>query len=144
MRPTAADFSIEAGAESTLPKCECCGGVTRIVRAFVSLQGTARVVLLVRWTVGAQHDAEVAVSVGSWCDADRSPRRLVALLLRQQPNGPAFMVVDADLARWDGSSLLGTALRSEDVLNTPLASEVFAILDAAGAADLRLANWHLS
>ncbi|MBM4779680.1 MAG: hypothetical protein GQE15_18405 [Archangiaceae bacterium] len=112
--------------------------MTRIVRAF------ARAVLLVRWTVGARHDAEVAVSVGAWCNADRSPRRLVALLLRQQPNGPAFMVVDADLARWDDSSLLGTALRSEDVLNTPLASEVFAILDAAGAADLRLANWHLS
>lgn len=54
------------------------------------------------------------------------------------------MVVDADLARWEGSNLLGTALRSRDVLNTPLASEVFAILDAAGTADLRLAGWRLS
>lgn len=35
-------------------------------------------------------------------------------------------------------------LRSRDVLNTPLASEVFAILDAAGTADLRLAGWRLS
>lgn len=84
------------------------------------------------------------MSVGDWCDADRSPRRLVALLLRQQPTGPAFMVVDADLARWDGADLLGTAQRAREVLNTPLASEVFAILDAAGATDLRLANWHLS
>ncbi|MBL8937610.1 MAG: hypothetical protein JNM69_23815 [Archangium sp.] len=105
------------------------------MRAFVMRQGTARAVLLVWWTVGTQHDAEVAVGVGGWCDADRSPRRLGALLLRQQPTRSAFMVLDAEL--------LGRGLRAIGVLNPRSHPEVFAMLDAAGAADMRLASWRL-
>lgn len=67
--------------------------------AFVMRQGTARAVLLVRWT------------------------------------SSAFMVLDAEP--------LGRGLRAIGVLNPRSHPEVFAMLDAAGAADMRLASWRL-
>lgn len=137
------DITIEKGRQNDLAPCSCCGGVTRIVRAFVFSSAMARAVYFVRWTVGGLHDADVGVSVGGWCDADSTPRRLISLKLRQMPNGPSFMVVDGSLAAWDGDAVVGEPLPANQVLGSPVATEVFAILDAAALQDDRLHGWRL-
>jgi len=141
--PTSADYVIEPGRTTEFPRCACCGEATRISRGFVYRHGVARSVYLVRWVVGVEHDADVAVSVGGWCDADPVPRVFVALKLRQLVNGPAFMVVDADPARWDSTDLLGQPLEAAAVRGQPLATEVYAILDAVSAQDGRVNGWKL-
>ncbi len=125
--------------------CECCGATTRIVRGFVYREGTARAVYLACWPLDQQQtDADVAVSIGGWCDADQSPRKLVALSLRQLENGPAFMVVDAAETPWGDEETLGEPMGRSEVIGTPLANEVFAILDAAALQDERVKGWRLS
>lgn len=144
-RTTAAGFVVEPGRKSNLAPCECCGATTRIVRGFVYKAGTAHAVYLVRWSVGdKRHDAEVAVSIGGWCDADQSLRQSVALSLRQMENGPAFMVVDAAQTPWGREKELGEPMERSAVIGTPLASEVFAILDATALQDERVQGWQLS
>lgn len=142
---TTADFTIEPGRENDLTPCECCGATTRIVRWFVYKAGTARAVYLVRWSVGEQHrDSDVAVSIGAWCDADQSPRQLVALSLRQLENRPAFMIVDVEQTRWGSEETLGEPKKRVEIIGTPLADEVFAILDAVALQDMRAQGWRLN
>lgn len=137
-------FTIEPGRANDLAPCACCGAVTRIVRGFVYRDGMARAVYLVRWTPGGKHsDADVAVSIGGWCDDDSGPRQLVALLLRQLDGGPAFMVIDAAQTAWNKEAELGQPTERERVVNTPLGSEAFAILDAVALQDERVMGWHL-
>ena len=139
------DITIEPGRENDLDRCACCGSVTRIVRGFVYRAGTARAIYLVRWAVRqSSHDADLAVSIGGWCDADESPRVWVALSLRQTENGPAFMVVDAQNDKWGDEDLLGEPKSRSEVVGTTLASEVFRILDAVALQDMRLSGWHLN
>jgi hypothetical protein len=139
------DITIEPGRENDLDRCACCGAVTRIVRGVVYRAGTARAVYLVRWAVGqSSHDADLAVSVGGWCDADESPRVWVALALRQTENGPAFMIIDAQNDKWGDEDLLGEPKSRSEVVGTTLASEVFRILDAVALQDMRLSGWHLN
>lgn len=139
------DFEIELGRTNDLLPCECCGAATRIVRGFVYKAGTARAVYLVRSTLGEHHrDADVAVSVGGWCDADPSHRQLVTLSLRQLEQGPAFMVVDAKDTAWGTEEELGEPMRRGAVVGTPLSREVFGILDAVASQDQRVHGWRLS
>ena len=143
--PNPNDFEIELGRANDLLPCECCGASTRIVRGFVYKAGTARAVYLVRSTLGAHHrDADVAVSVGGWCDADPSHRQLVTLSLRQLEQGPAFMVVDAKDTAWGGEEDLGEPMRRGEVVGTPLSREVFGILDAVALQDQRVHGWRLA
>ena len=136
-------FTVDQGRANELPACDCCGHPTRIVRGFVFKEGTARAVYLVRWKPGSAHDAELAVIVGGWCDADATPRRTIALRLRQVETGLAFMVVDADPKRWDDSIELGLSMSSSEVTRSELAGEVYEILDAVADGDARLAGWNL-
>ena len=139
------DFEIEAGRANDLAPCVCCGATSRIVRGFVYEAGTARAVYLVRWSFGPRHrDGDVAVSIGGWCDADPSQRRLVALSLRQLEKGPAFMVVDAASTQWGEEDELGAPMGRDEVIGTPLAREIFAILDAVAQQDARVRGWRLS
>lgn len=138
------DFTVEPGRANNLAPCECCGATTRIVRGFVSRAGTPRAIYLVRWALGNKHtDADVVVSIGGWCDADPSPRQLVSLSLRQLEDGPAFVVVDAACTQWSNEEILGEPKERSEVIGTPLANEVFAILDAAALQDERLRGWEL-
>lgn len=142
--PMTATFTIEPGRANDLAPCECCGATPRIVRGFVYEASTARAIYLVRWPVGELHrDADVAVSIGGWCDADQSPRQLVTFSLRQLDDGPAFMIVDAGQTPWNSEEMLGEPRKRSEVLGTPLASEAFRILDAIALQDERVHGWLL-
>ena len=137
-------ITIEPGAVSELPVCDCCGGRTRIVRGFVSSDDTARAVYLVRWAPGRpEHDADVVVSIGGFCDADlATERRFVALKHRVVDGKPQFMVIDGPRSVWQGEQILGRGLTRKEALAS-LSKEAFAILDAAAEQDARLSGWLL-
>ncbi|HVY57759.1 MAG TPA: hypothetical protein VHA77_07930 [Xanthobacteraceae bacterium] len=74
--------------------------------------------------------------LGKWGDsATRQDRDLVALAFRA---GDGFMVVDAQQRLTPFRDIAETALKRSDVIGTPLAPQVFALVDAIWMGDPRL------
>ncbi len=119
--------------------------MTRIVRGFVNDENGAYAVYLVRWAPGRpQHDATIAVSIGGWGGDESTPRRLVVLSHRILESGPGFMIVNAAESPWVADGFLGSPVSRDEALASPLAAQVFAILDAADEQDSRLNHWRLA
>jgi len=99
----------------------------------------ARATYIVRWTDGhvARSGAEFDLIIGEWGGAPSSNRVAISLAYQLTDTGPGFMVVDAR-NRSGSSDLAGRKLRREEVIGTPLATEVFAIIDAVWLQDSRI------
>lgn len=123
--------------------CECCGSMSRLVAGFVTRDGEDYVAYQVHWTLGqiGKHGAGFFLIFGTGGEnsaaADRSA---VALRYRADAEATGFMVVDADKTRIATHPLVGKALRREEVVGTPLAREVFDIVDFIWLHDGRIAE----
>ena len=135
---------IEKGEEIAPTYCECCGRRTKVVNGFVSDEAGALATYRIRWTEGhvVENGAEFDLIVGEWGGAPSSDRSAVSLLYRVTGHGPGFMIVDAADRALATSPLVGRALGRDEVVGTPLAAEVFAILDAVWLQDERIASLH--
>lgn len=113
--------------------CECCGTTTKRVWGFVTRNGEPAAAYFVAWTQGKpDHGAKFDLILGKWGQsATKGDRCSVALDYRLVDGAPQFMVVDALNRATSGSALVGTALKRSDVIGTPLAVQVFAIVDAS-------------
>lgn len=121
-------------------RCDCCGTATRRVWGAVSQDGGSLAAYYVGWTVERpDHGARFELVVGSWGEeADAGERAWVELEYRLVDGEGAFMVVDAAGPDDAKAGLAATALRRDDVIGTPLAPQVFAIVDAVIMKDARL------
>ncbi len=130
------EFQIEE-AGSTGGHCECCGTTTKRVWGFVRRNAEPVGAYFVAWTQGKpDHGAKFDLILGKWGDAAiKDDRYAVALDYRLIEGTPQFMVVDALNRATSGSPLVGTALKRTDVIGTPLATQVFAIVDAVYMSD---------
>jgi hypothetical protein len=82
-----------------------------------------------------EHGAAFDLVLGEWGDgATREDRFAVSLNYRT----PEFMVVDAHCRLPRGDELAGAALQRSEVIGTPLARQVFALVDAIYMGDPRL------
>ncbi|MGE0324153.1 MAG: hypothetical protein AB7K71_09940 [Polyangiaceae bacterium] len=119
--------------------CPCCGDLTRSVWGHVVRDDETRAVYYVRWTLNqAKHGAIWMLSIGDWVDAEHGHRDCVGLDCRAPEGSIAFMLVDAATTPWGNAPGLGTPLKREEVLGTPLAQEAFDLVDACLAQDDRL------
>jgi hypothetical protein len=125
-------FRIEPTGLADLGPCRCCGSMTRRVWGSISDDNGTRAVYLVEWTIGRpDHGATFDLLLGKWGDGTTAQdRRAVSLLFKRAENGPEFMVVDAKSRPAAESELVGSALMRSDVMGTPLADHVFALVDA--------------
>ncbi len=124
--------------------CECCGNMSRTVWGYLHEDGAAVAVYFVQWTLSrvGDHGANFDLIIGKWGEqSSLEDRSVVAVALRWVPEGPQFMVIDAaerpsaqskDLAAW--------AKRRDEVIGTPLAPRVFAMLDAIWLGDSRISE----
>lgn len=118
--------------------CPCCGDLTRIVWGHVFSDEHARAVYYARWTLNqAKHGALWMVSVGDWEDPN-GERWSVGLDSRAPDGRIAFMLIDAEETPWGNAPGLGKPLTRDEALGTPLAEEVFQIVDACLEQDARL------
>jgi hypothetical protein len=133
-------FVVETLGESS-GHCDCCGNESRSVWGLAYEGETARAAYWMHWTVGhlGEPGANLDLVIGCWGDeATADDRVLVSLLHRQQPDGaPALMVIDAADRGAAKGQLARTALARADVVGTPLAAHVFAIVDAIYVQDGR-------
>src|SRR4051794_2550733 len=139
-RANPARFKVEKMGESG-GHCDCCGNQSRCVWGMVHDGGTTVAAYWMNWTVGhlGEPGANLDLIVGRWGDdASRDDRVAVSLLHRRQPDGsPAFMVIDAAERAATKGELARTALDRSEVVGTPLADQVFALVDAIYEQDGR-------
>lgn len=133
-------FEVETLGESS-GHCDCCGNESRRVWGMVHHQGGPSVAAYwMHWTAGhlSEPGANLDLVIGKWGDGtDAHDRVGVALVHRQLEDGtPSLMVVDAD-DRFSNVDLAATALKRRDVINTPLAKQVFSVVDAIYLQDGR-------
>jgi NAD(P)H-hydrate repair Nnr-like enzyme with NAD(P)H-hydrate dehydratase domain len=93
----------------------------------------------VTWTQQRpDHPASFDLVLGTWgASTTKQDRQAVALDYRIIEGSPQFMVVDAE-GRLAANELADAALKRSEVVGTPLAGEVFALIDAIYLGDLRL------
>jgi hypothetical protein len=125
------DFETEESG-ATDGHCECCGTTTKRVWGFVRRNGEPVGAYFIAWTQGKpDHGAKFDLILGEWGNsAAKDGRYSVALDYRLIDGAPLFMVVDALNRAPSGSPLVGMALKRSDVIGSPLAPHVFAIVDA--------------
>src|SRR3954451_16089112 len=133
-------FTVEKTGESS-GHCDCCGNESRCVWGMVHGGDSAIAAYWMNWAVGhlGEPGANLDLVLGRWGDeASGEDRVAISLIHRQQPDGtPALMVIDAAERPVGNSELAVTALARADVVGTPLAAQVFALVDAIYEQDAR-------
>jgi len=92
------------------------------------------------WTVGHLSDtgANLDLVIGKWGDGTTANDRVaVALVHRELEDGSSLMVINAADRQTRNVSLASTGLAREDVIGTPMAANVFALVDAIYLQDGR-------
>jgi hypothetical protein len=135
----AAAFKVEQTGQRS-SHCDCCGTATQRVWGFVSRGGVAVASYFVGWTIGRpDHGAAFDIIVGAWGEGTTpEDRSAVALDFRVIDGTPQYMVVDAKDRPTASSDLVGKALARTDVIGTPLAAQIFEIVDAVYLGDATL------
>ena len=135
------ELVINPDDQRTFGPCKCCGNMTQREWGYVN-QGDATIAAyFVEWTPGhVQNPANFDLILGAWGPAAAPrDRKAVALDFRRSDTGPAFTVIDAADRPVGKNSLVGEALKREQVIGEPVANTVFAICDAVLLQDHRLA-----
>lgn len=126
--------------KESMGTCSCCGRASKTIWGDLS-QGEATVAMyFVQWTVGApEHNPNIDLIIGPWGEEAKPEHRLaVSLLYRPAQAGGSFMVIDGEGRRTDDRSLCGRALKRVEVIGTPLAQEIFALVDAVWLTEPRI------
>ena len=140
MADPSAGFAVELLDESG-GHCDCCGEASRSVWGLIN-QGNATVAAYwMHWTVGHLDDpgANLDLVLGAWGDDTTARDRVAASLIYRVPEDapPAFMVIDAADRPIGKSDLVGGALRRDEIIGTPIADQLFALVDAVWTQDQR-------
>jgi hypothetical protein len=139
MASSATDYVVEPMNEQ-IGSCECCGRTSRSLTGLVHDRESTVAAYFVHWTVGHLQDngADIDIVLGEWGDGTSPADRHAISLLHRESEGepPALMVIDARAKFHDGE-LAGHGLRREDVIGTPLAHQLFSIVDAIYLQDGR-------
>jgi hypothetical protein len=115
--------------------------MSRTVWGYLHRADNPVAVYYVHWTLGrVDHGANFDLVVGPWDEGTLpADRAVVAVAFRWMPNGPQFMVIDAEgRPAAKPGALANRALRRDQVIGTPLAAEAFAMLDAIWLHDRRI------
>ncbi len=122
--------------------CDCCRHESRCVWGSVDHGDATVAVYWVNWTVDhlAESGADFDLVLGAWGEDTTSADRVcVSLLYRKPEDHPwSVMVIDADRSKRIGGEIADSGLRRDEVIGTPLAPHVFAVIDAIFLQDGRL------
>lgn len=133
--------TVEPAGDATFGPCPCCGDPTRRVWGFAQTADGTRAAYFIQWVPGAvlKHGASFDLIVGRWGDdAVPADRSAVSMAFRYSANGPEFMVIDAQGRYHADPSVAATALSRGAVLNSSIAQEAYAIVDAIWLSDARV------
>jgi hypothetical protein len=120
--------------------CDCCGNQSRTVWGDLADSAGTKAIYFVQWTVNEPgHMPNVDLVLGPWgAGTVPADRVLVSLSYQPRPGGGSFMVVSGKGRRADDRGLCSRALERTDVIGTPLANEVFALVDSLWLTEPRM------
>jgi hypothetical protein len=120
--------------------CACCGQVSKTIWGDLSKDGTTLAVYYVQWTIGVvAHRPNIDLAIGAWGEGSEPQHRFsVSLLFQPSEAGGSFMVVDGVGRPTDDRLLCGRSLKRSEVIGTPLATEVFELVDAIWRTEPRI------
>ena len=120
--------------------CECCGNTSKTIWGDVSSPEQTVAIYYVQWTVGsAEHLPNVDIVIGPWGEGTEPKQRiLVSLLFQPGEDGGSFMVTDSEGRPANSSEICGRALKRAEIVGTPLAEEVFRLVDTIWLQDPRV------
>jgi hypothetical protein len=123
-------------------KCACCGRTSKTIWGDLSQDKTTLAVYYVQWTVESpEHNPNIDLVLGQCGEATVAENRfLVSLLFKPATDGGAFMVIDAEERLQTKRNICGRAMRRCEVVGTPLAGEVFRLVDALWLTDPRMSE----
>lgn len=121
--------------------CDCCGHASQTIWGGLAGDDGPLAAWFAGWTVGRpDHMPTIDLVLGPWGEGTRAlDRVLVSLRYRPAQGGGALMVVDAAGGARDRRDLCGRALARNEVVGTPLAGQVFALIDALWLTEPRMA-----
>lgn len=121
--------------------CDCCGSQSKSVWGAVHRGAAAVAAYWVHWAEGhlGEPGANLDLVMGRWGDDTSAVDRFgIALRHRELADGTsALMVIDAVGRPMCDGTLAGSGLARDEVIGTPLAAQVFAIVDAIYEQDSR-------
>lgn len=122
--------------------CACCGSASKTIWGDLSNQDGTVAVYFVHWTVDSpSYHPNIDLILGEWGEgADSEQRVLASLEFKPATDGGAFMVIDGQQRFENKKTICGRGLQREEVIGTPLATEVFALVDALWISDPRLSE----
>jgi len=123
--------------------CECCGDISQLASGMVRLDDEPYAIYQVHWTNKqvVSHGAEFYIILGEFGDGTTAADKFaVALHFFVESDRFGFMVVDADQTPMSSHPLVGRALPRKSVIDTPLAKEVFDLVDAIWIEDENIAE----
>lgn len=120
--------------------CTCCGNTSKTIWGDLSDDQGTQAVYYVHWTVDSpDHFPNIDLIIGPWGDGtDAGQRVLACLRFRPAPDGGSFMDIDAGDRRRSNKPLFSRSLRRDEIVGTPLASQVFQLVDAIWLTDPRI------
>lgn len=116
--------------------------MSRTVSGLIYRQGVPLAAYFVRWTIGqvALHGVDLHFIIGRWGEKTTTrDRQAVTVKYRNDHEACGFMVIDATETLLADHSLAGKFLARSEVIGTPLAQEIFDMLDFVWLTDERLA-----
>ena len=123
--------------------CECCGELSRSASGMVRRDEEPYALYQVLWTSNEvlRHGAEFYLILGEFGEGTTAADKFavaVHFFIEEERHG--FMVLDADKTHIGSHPLVGRALQRAEVVGTPLAQEVFDLVDAIWLQDENLAE----
>ena len=139
---TGPELRLEPTNQKDVRSCTHCGDDSRMVSGFIHHgNGPTRAAYFVHWALGvSEHPANFDLILGAWGDgASPAQRVAISLLYRNDEEEPcSFTVIDAQGRPVDTPELAGRALSRGEVIGTPLADEVFTLVDFILLNDSRI------
>ena len=122
--------------------CTCCGNTSKTIWGDLSNQERTLAVYFIQWTVNSpDHHPNIDLIVGEWGEGtDPQQRILVSLEFKPTTDGGSFMVIDAQHRFESKRTICGRGMLRAEVIGTPLASDVFALVDALWLNEPRLSE----
>ena|ERR1043165_537129 len=136
-------FQFEETKVTDYGPCGCWGDVSRLATGMVRLNDEPYAIYQVHWTSNhvVKHGAEFYLILGEFGEwATAADTFAVALHFFVESNRFGFAVVDADKTSISSHPLVGRALSRANVIDTPLAQEVFDLIDAIWLEDENIAE----
>lgn len=122
--------------------CDCCGNTSKKIWGLIHSGDLTVAAYWLHWTVGHLDapGANLDLVIGSWGEGTSTKDRFAASLVYREPadSPPAFMVIDATERQMLNNDLAGFALRREEVIGTPVADQIFRLVDAIWLQDDRI------